>query len=127
MVFDPESVEELRTVARVLDMSQTNVRRKARDIVRKAALEVEKGAKLRAPVDTGALRNSISTTLFGAGLGAGDTIAAEVGPEVHYGIYVEYGTYKMAPRPYLGPAFDEVEPGFAAALEELGGQALEDE
>lgn len=124
-MIDPDSIAEVRALARVLDMTDTRVRRGAKDAVRKAAFAVERGAKLRAPVDTGTLRSSINTTLFGSGLGADDTIGAEVGPEASYGVHVEYGTWKMEPQPFLGPAFDEVEPSFAAALEDLGGKALE--
>lgn len=86
---------------------------KATQVVAKAAHDVEATAKTLAPVDTGALRNSISTSLRGA--------SAEVGPTVNYAPYVEFGTSRMAPQPYMGPAADRVEPGFVAAMEQLGG------
>lgn len=121
-MFSIDGVEEIRSVARALDLSDKTTRQRAEQVVRKSALAVERGAKLRAPVDTGNLRNSINTVVSG-GRGSG-AIVAEVGPEASYGVYVEVGTWKMAPQPYLGPAFDEVEPGFIAALEDLGGQAL---
>lgn len=120
-----EGVEEIRRLARDLDFTQARTRDRAKDIVRKAAFGVERGAKLRAPVDTGNLRNSINTTLFGTGLAAGSTIGAEVGPEANYGLFIEQGTWKMAPQPFLGPAFDEVEPSFVAALDDLAQQALD--
>lgn len=113
---------EIRSLSRSLDLSQRDTRKKAADIVRKSAFAVERGAKLRAPVDTGTLRNSINTVMSG-GSSAG-AIVAEVGAEASYGIWVETGTWKMAPQPFLGPAFDEVEPSFIAALEDLAGQAL---
>ena len=47
-------------------------------------------------VDTGRLRNSISH--------ARDDSAAYIGTNVEYAPYVELGTSKMAPRPYLRPA-----------------------
>lgn len=122
--FRIEGVEEIRSLGRALDMTGARTRDKAKDIVRKSAFAVERGAKLRAPVDTGALRNSINTTLFGTALTGTSPISAEVGPEANYGVFIERGTWKMAPQPFLGPAFDEVEPSFVAALDDLAQQAL---
>ena len=64
-----------------------------------AAHRIEGQAKTICPVDTGACRASISTSVSG--------MTAEIGPTVHYAPYLEYGTYKMAPRPFMGPAADQ--------------------
>lgn len=120
MVFDAAAAAQLRQVERQLDLSGRAARAKTQAAVHKAAFSVERGAKLRAPVDTGNLRNSINTSMSGTGIGS--DIEAEVGPEANYGGFIELGTWKMAPQPYLGPAFDEVEPAFIAAL-----QAIADE
>jgi HK97 gp10 family phage protein len=80
-------------------------------IVRKTAFAIEATAKANAPVDTGALRNSISTDHR--------ALSAEVGPTVEYAIWVEGGTSRMAPQPFLGPAVDRHEPQFLAALGKL--------
>jgi HK97 gp10 family phage protein len=131
--FRVDGVDQIRTLARDMDLSSFTTVKKVRDAVRKHAFAVERGAKLRAPVDTGALRNSINTSfsgssklapLSGTGLAPGEPVAAEVGPEVNYAPHLEFGTWKMAPRPFLGPAFDEVEPSFLAALEDIAGGAL---
>lgn len=53
-------------------------------------------AKRECPVDTGRLRNSISH--------ARDDNAAYIGTNVEYAAYVELGTSRMKPRPYLRPA-----------------------
>lgn len=87
--------------------------------VRKAALDVEAHAKRLAPVDTGALRSSITTSTGISGL------EAEVGPTVHYGLYQELGTARMAPQPYMGPALEVVEPGFLEAVAQIGVSVLE--
>ena len=62
-------------------------------------LAAEGHAKKAAPVDTGRLRNSISH--------ATDDEAAYIGTNVEYAPYVELGTSKMTPRPFLKPAATE--------------------
>lgn len=82
-------------------------------IVKKAAFDVEGGAKDRAPVKTGFLKNSIATEFENGGL------QATIGPAAEYGIYVELGTKRMRARPYLKPAFERVRAGFIRAWESL--------
>jgi HK97 gp10 family phage protein len=89
----------------------------AQKAVRKSTLEVERGGKTRAPVDTGNLRNSITSEF--AGDARAGTFVGETGPEAYYGIFLEAGTERMAPRPFMGPAFDAVEPSFLAAIDEI--------
>ncbi len=50
-------------------------------------------------VDTGNLRSSLNFSV--------SEDEAEVGTPVEYAPYVEYGTSRMAARPYLRPALDE--------------------
>jgi len=80
-----------------LDAIIRNAPHKASENVRSGALSIEGRAKTLAPVDTGALRNSIHITRRGA-----LTYWTEDG--VHYGIYQEYGTYKMRAQPFMLPA-----------------------
>jgi HK97 gp10 family phage protein len=75
----------------------------ARDIVEGLAFECEGHAKTLAPVDTGAMMNSIDTKVYPQG-----NVVAEVGPHVEYAIYVELGTYKMRARPFLSTAAEMV-------------------
>lgn len=86
----------------------------------KALGDISAGAKNRAPVDTGALKNSISTEMQRKG----GTLRGEVGPTVHYGHYVELGTSQNRAQPYLRPATDAVIPGYEAALGQLGAEIL---
>jgi HK97 gp10 family phage protein len=65
------------------------------------AFQVEGIAKTLAPVDTGALRNSLETEKIQEGL-------YQVHDGVEYGIYQELGTYKMAAHPFLIPAVEQV-------------------
>lgn len=71
--------------------------------VLKGALKVEGSAKRRCPVDTGYLRASISHQL----LQNGKEPVALVGTNVEYAPYIEHGTSKQSPQPYLRPAFEE--------------------
>ena len=92
---------------------------RARDRVRAVAFQVEALAKMKAPVDTGSLRNSIYTSLRDENnppevatevLPNPDSeLTAFVGPSVEYGIYQELGTSTMDAKPYLLPALRQVE------------------
>lgn len=85
---------------------------KAARIVAKAALDIQAGAQRRAPVDTGTLRASIQAKRISA-------THWEVWVGVDYGIYLEYGTVRMAARPYLRPAVAEVADGFRKAMRKV--------
>ena len=63
------------------------------------ALEIERDAKLNAPVDTGMLRASITST------GSGSEY--EIGTNIEYAPFVEFGTKYMAAQPFLFPAFEK--------------------
>lgn len=56
-------------------------------------------------VDQGDLRKSI----FWA-MDPGGDLVVRVGTTVDYGLYLEEGTRNMAPRPYLRPSLNEMEP-----------------
>lgn len=88
--------------------------------VRKSCLDLEAIAKDRAPVDTGFLMNSIGTEFFGDAF----VVGGRVGPTANYGAFVENGTHRMAPQPYMGPATDAVEPGFLAAMAQIADRTL---
>lgn len=106
----------LLSVTADLDKAPARVVPLARQATAKAAADMERDAKAFAPVDTGALRNSISTDLSG--------LSAEIGPTVNYGIYVELGTSRMAPQAYLGPAFDRHVGEYVDALTRAASDAL---
>ena len=54
-------------------------------------------AKKLCPVDTGRLRNSITHQQY-------DENTEVIGSNVEYAPYVELGTHKQAPKPFLRPA-----------------------
>lgn len=81
-------------------------------LIRKAVSETESLAKIRVPVATGALKNSITSSLEARG----NVVVGEVGTSLHYAAYVEYGTRFSPAQPYLVPAFDRVRMSLAGAL-----------
>ena len=102
------------------DLSEAPLRAQmlARTVVTKSGMDLWRQGVINAPVVKGDLRNSIGLDLVDGGY------TAVVGPTVHYGRHVEYGTRHMQPRRYLGRALDTVTPTFVAAMETIGGQAL---
>ena len=106
------------------DMSHASVRAQlgTAKVVRKTAYDCEAAAKVNIvrmkAVDTGATLNSIGVDMETPTRGV-------VGPTTSYAPYVNNGTYKMAPRPFMDEAVDAVEPGFYAALEKLAGEPFQ--
>ena len=105
---------DLRGLSVDLGNEAKSVGARVASAVRKTARSIERDAKIMAPVDTGNLKNSISTDVTGDGRTA--SMRATIGPTAHYGIYQELGTSRMAAQPYLFPAADRHEPGFIAAM-----------
>jgi HK97 gp10 family phage protein len=82
----------------------------------KTALDVEATAKQLAAVDTGAMRNSIGIDF--------EELAATIGPTVNYAPYVEFGTSRQAPQPFMGPALDRHTAAFYLAMEQIASGLL---
>lgn len=68
--------------------------------------------------DTGHLRDSIFARVVPGGL------SAEVGTDVKYGAYLEFGTRRMAARPWLHPAFEAAKHRVRTRLREALRSAL---
>ena len=73
---------------------------------------IERIAKTKAPVDTGALKN----TIFSAKAG---NLTYKVTAPQHYAIYVEKGTRKMRAQPFLQPALDTERPKLISNLRKI--------
>jgi len=73
--------------------------RKRKGIYHRASLPGQPPA-----IDTGLLRASIQHEV----LKSRDRVTGRAGTNVDYGRYLELGTSRMAPRPYLRPALDRV-------------------
>ena len=132
-----------KTVLGKLDTMKVKVREEVKAVVNEAALNIQRKAKRRTPVDTGRLRASIHVKHFNNGL------ASEVGSDVEYAPYVEFGTggFVEVPQgaqdyanqfrgkhpanpgqhaqPYLYPAWEDEKPDFEAKLAAILGKAGE--
>jgi HK97 gp10 family phage protein len=88
------------------------VERTLTDLMQKVGWMVEAEAKRLCPVDTGRLRASITNQV--------NPIDSSViiGTNVKYAPYVEYGTSRMNPQPFLRPAVD-------MTLRRIGARILE--
>lgn len=114
-------VSELNTLAADFGKAAGAVGDKVAQVLRKTAMDIEADAKMFAPVDTGNLRASIGHTDLAVTAGALETV---IGPTAEYGAFVEFGTSRMAPHAYMGPALDRRTPGFVSALEQVAGDIL---
>lgn len=75
--------------------------------------EMNKQAKVNAPVDTGTLKRSIGLKIKNKGL------SAEVEATAEYAAYVEWGTRYQAPQLYISDAFEKQKPKFKNDLKKL--------
>lgn len=107
---------DLSSLAHDLETGAAEVEPKAKLAVAKAGFMVEADAKINAPVDTGTLQGSIAAEV--------DGLAAEVTATTDYADYVEYGTSRMRPQPYMNPALDKNTPVLEKALGAVGEGVL---
>lgn len=86
------------------------------EAIKKGCLAVEASAKQKCPVDTGNLRASIAANMV-------DEKVGEVGTNVEYAAYVEYGTKNQSAQPFLYPALQEQRGNIVKEIEKaLGGK-----
>lgn len=95
------TVEGTDEVMAMLDKFSAKIESGAQKGIAKGAMLIADRAKALAPYDTGELYRSINSKAEG--------MSAEVGTNVEYAMYQEFGTYKMAAHPYLIPAMEESE------------------
>lgn len=87
--------------------------------IKAIGFQIEALAKMKAPIDTGALRNSIYTRTSNNNQVPQESteelpkpsteFSVVVGPSVEYAIYQELGTSVMQAQPFMLPALREVE------------------
>lgn len=114
--------DDLAGLAADLTKASAQAQRKAGVAIRKTAQDVKATAQSLAPVDTGALRNSITVSM------GFTSLEAVISPTVAYAPYVEHGhqagATHVAPQPFMGPAADQHLPALEQALSQLGGDIL---
>lgn len=87
----------------------------ARAGVKRVADRIASTARSFVAVDTGALQDTIRSESVGIGHEA-QVIAGDEAEGVDYAVFQEFGTYKMAAHPFLGPAVDAHEADLPAEI-----------
>lgn len=98
----------------VLDKITAELEPKAAVIVEKYGTAIMGDAVSRAPVDTGALMNSITTASKMTG-----KLTYTMSDGVEYGVYQEFGTSKMGAHPFMRPAIEAWAQRFQDAFRSL--------
>lgn len=106
------------TEARWLEGLAESMNDKAEDILSDTAEETRRTAKARVPVRTGRLKASIRTQKT-APLRREVIADSLKSPQDSYAIFVEKGTSRQAPQPYMAPAVDAAEPNFFKRVGDL--------
>jgi hypothetical protein len=97
---------------RRLDYLIANNEAMAEQIIASTAKQAEAYSKDMAPVDTGALKNSLLAEPLAR-------LLWWLHDGVLYGIYQEFGTYKMAAQPFMIPAIERVRGAWNKAWRDL--------
>lgn len=119
MTFD---ASELRNLSVELGDVPKVVGQLAKTVVKKTAKDIESTAKTLAPVDTGFLRSGIKTSDLRNV--SQDSPSAEVVASASYSPYLELGTSRMAPQPFMRPAADKHADAFEQAMAQIIDNAM---
>jgi len=108
------TVEGLDQFNLLLNVLGPEVKASLQPKLRETVEDIKEEAKSRCPIDTGALRQSIRLqtkakpmgNVYSIGVSAGGYITnPKTGKKVNYARYVEYGTSRQIPQPFLRPAY----------------------
>jgi len=106
-------IEGIENVKRNFNALTEGMNPAAARVLKEIAEEVKTEAKELVPVDTGALRDSIRLIVTAKSAGnitrvgvraGGYEVNPKTGSLVNYAVYVEFGTSRQSPQPYLIPA-----------------------
>jgi len=116
--------EQLRRLSADIARAARTTGARAQTVIRKTAYDIERTAKNLVPVDTGNLKGSIGHS-DARSVGRSGSLAIEIGPTANYGLFVEAGTSRMGPKPYMGPAADRHTPAFEQAMAQIALEGLD--
>ncbi|MEU8199288.1 HK97-gp10 family putative phage morphogenesis protein [Microbispora amethystogenes] len=116
--LDFEGIDEINRLAFDLGRLGFAATAKVAKVARSTGERTVAGAQAIVPVLTGNLKGTIGVDFDPDGLGF------EAGPTASYAPYVEHGTSRMAPRAFMGPAFDRAIADGVEALGEVLGRDL---
>ncbi|OLT24415.1 hypothetical protein BJF79_13820 [Actinomadura sp. CNU-125] len=111
-------LSQVEALIQSLDDAADTIDARAGAVVRKVGFDTVRGAQAICPVDTGHLRSSIGVDFDPDGLGF------EAGPTANYAHFVEFGTSRMSPQPYLLPVFDQQADLAVTAFGQIVGNIL---
>ena len=137
-------IEGMKEAIRNIQDWEVEKIRQSRLQVERSAINIEREAKNAAPVDMGILRSSIAKTVTASD--SGRVLEAEVGTNVEYAPFVEFGTgsgvsvpagqeefamqfkgktgrkRNYPARPFLFPAWERERPKFVKSMEAILGK-----
>ena len=108
----PLDMSEVAALGGRLKETSRSVKSGSQKVVQKSAKAVERGAKSNAPVASGELQSEIYSAVKG--------MSAQIISPTRYAQFVEFGTYKDAPQPYMTPALEAEGPNFLAEMAKVG-------
>jgi HK97 gp10 family phage protein len=104
--------------ARDLALAAAGIDEKANKVAEKVGRGAAAAAQANAPADTGALRAGVRFRRRGS--------VATVESSLYYSAFQEFGTSKMAPNPFMGPAVDVWAPRLLHEVEKIRDEAVRD-
>lgn len=102
---------DVEKILREFNKTET-VEKDVSKLIKNTLHNIERDAKKECPYDTGRLRGSITTNII-------STYSGEVGTNVEYAGWVEYGTRYQSAQPYFEPAVEKNEDKFNEELDKI--------
>ncbi len=111
---------EVLALQQAFDTADGRVTKAVVEAVRESGKAVADTARGLAPKRSGRMARSITSKVTTRAT----DVTAEVGPTAFYGHFVEHGTSRMAPRPFLGPALDTESDAAAQRIADAAVKAM---